>query len=149
MRTFEQAHKSPFFRKGDVILYCLLALAIVGLFCFGFATREAEAMNELLVYRDDALVFSYSFAEDKFTAYEEVSLEETEKGYLVTVYTDGEFNLFCIEKRGYVKMLDADCSLHKDCVAMWAITDTSGVIICTPHHLKLCATDEVFDPSIG
>ncbi|MBO4990105.1 MAG: NusG domain II-containing protein [Clostridia bacterium] len=149
MKTFEDAEKSPFFRKGDIFLYLVLVLVIVGLFCFGFATKEEGELENLLVYRDDTLVFSYSFAEDKYNAYEEVKVEETKEGYLVTIYTEGEYNLFCIEKRGYVKMLDADCSVHRDCVAMWAITDRSGVIICTPHHLKLCASDEILDPSIG
>lgn len=147
--SLETVRKSPYFKLTDLIVYALLVVLIVGLLIFGLQTRDQGEMLELLVYRDEKLVFSYSFEEDKYLSYENVKVEKSDKGYLVTVYTGDEFNLFEIDKAGSVNMLDASCSLHKDCVAMWPIHDKSGVIICTPHHLKLCASDEIDDPILG
>lgn len=88
MKTFEDAEKSPFFRKGDILLYLVLVLVIVGLFCFGFATKEEGELENLLVYRDDTLVFSYSFAEDKYNAYEEVKVDLQKLRRIVEGHTD-------------------------------------------------------------
>ncbi|MGN1234745.1 MAG: NusG domain II-containing protein [Christensenellaceae bacterium] len=146
---FLEARKSPFFRWGDLVIYAILAALIVGMF-FLFGFRSGKALTGVQVLRDDTVVFTYDFITDTFTLSEGVSVEETEGGYLVTIRDGEDWNILSIDKSGSVRMADANCSLHKDCVYMREIKDDGGVILCVPHHLKVSGmSEDIDDPVIG
>lgn len=145
----EQAKKSPFFKKGDVIVYIALVALIVAMFLATGLSRNKSALEQIQILRDNQVIFTYDFLHDTVKASEGVSVEQTEEGYLVTI-TDGDArNVLIVKKEGYVKMLEANCSMHRDCVYMAPITDQGGFIECMPHRLIICAGELNFDPSVG
>lgn len=150
MSKFEQARKSSFFKMGDIFIYLFLVLMIVVLFIVTLTGRDTSALEKIEIVRDNKVILTYDFMRDKFSYSEGITITEEVGGYLVTIENGKEKNVLTIKKEGYIKMLEANCSTHRDCVYMTAITDQSGYIECMPHHLLIRSAGAISDdPIIG
>ncbi len=148
----EEARKTPLFRVWDLVLYALILVLVVVLFLAVGLKPSAGKLERVEALRDSDVIFSYDFLTDTYTVSDGVEVEKTEQGYRVTVRTGDEgYNVFEIDKGGSVKMVEANCSKHKECVNyMPAITDADGVILCAPHHLTITGgSSDIKDPVIG
>lgn len=148
----EQARTAPLFRLGDIIVYAAIAVLVIVLFLAIGLKPSAGRLERIEVLRDSAVIFSYDFLTDTYTSSDGIDVTGTDKGYRVTVLTGEEgYNVFEIDKSGSVKMVEANCSKHKECVNyMPAIKDADGVILCAPHHLTITGgSSEIKDPVIG
>ena len=123
--------KKPF-RVFDLIIYALIAVAIVCLFAFA---RPKTGKSIEVLYKGERVLF-YDFETKNFTAGGAVELIgenkfriKTEKGY-----NDIEIDL---EKKT-ATVTDADCK-GKECVKM---NLKEGAIICVPHSLVIKYTDD-------
>ncbi len=156
MSRLEEVKKRRPFEKADLLVYALLILFILAFVLIFTLGRDSGAVEGFYVTCDGETVYTYSFVEGAVVAdgWEDRVIQEREGEILtVTVQSDRGYNTVEIDLVGKsAKMLDADCSRHKDCTAMREITARDGVIICVPHALKVLALGGAEDytrPSIG
>lgn len=155
----EQVKKRPPFALWDLLIYGLLAVAVVVLFIVFVFKADKSAIDGVQILFNDKVAYTYSFDEggkpsegfeNRFT------LAEEEEKLILTVYADGErehFNRVEIDVESKsVKVTDSNCSRHRDCVFMDEIKTKSGVIICVPHAMKIIALDgkqDFSNPIVG
>lgn len=154
----EQVKKRKPFAPWDLLVYGLLAVLILVLFAVFVFGADKSPVSGFRIESEGKVIYSYSFekgAEIPAEFRESVS-EKREDGFLfVTVTEEGGhgYNVLKIDlARKTAKMVDTDCSRHKDCLYMAEIASKSGVIVCVPHGLKVLALDgeEDFDhPVLG
>lgn len=139
-KTLERVKKDKGFKIFDLIVYGVIILIIAVSFIAVFATKNKSPLTGIRVYVEDKVVFEYDFENDrpKITAGHEDEVKVTDKGdsLQVKITSDFGYNLIIIEKKGRVRIKEADCRGH-DCVYSPAITDNSGIIYCSPHRLKI------------
>lgn len=132
--------KKPF-KKGDIIIYCLILLTVALLF---IPTLNKQTFSGFDVFVDNNLVFSYNYNDGTWTAY----------GNRVSQISDCVFNIEAVggynritvdkaNKKVYVS--DTDCGISKECVKM----GKSGVIICVPHKLVIKETNNSETIKVG
>lgn len=144
LKKVEQVKKSKWFRPWDLLVYGLLAAAIVALIlAFVLPAKSGGLDGVVITYRGDK-VFECDFSAGGYKIYSEKNIEvkkESGERLLLTFHTDGDggFNDIEIDIRNKsAKVTAADCSLHKDCVYTSALTSSrSAPIICTPHALAV------------
>lgn len=139
----------------DLIVYGVLAAAIVALFVAFAFTRDNSALTGVRVSYKGAEVFIYSFEEDKYQILksENIEVESEDKEKLeICFYTEGKagYNKIYINKKAKsAKITASDCSLHKDCVYTQALTANGSVpIICTPHALTVAPLKTDYDGTV-
>lgn len=140
------------FRIWDLAVYCAIALVTAALFiAFALVPDGSPANGINLYYRYDA-VFTYDFDRLSYKIVDGAHIEvlsEDEAVVALRFYGDGEehYNDILIDKaKKSVRVAEANCSARKDCVHMAAITDNGGVIICTPHYMKIEPINYAADP---
>ena len=139
-KTLENVKKDKGFRIFDLILYGVVILIVAVSFIAVFATKDRRPLTGVKVYLEEIAVFEYDFENDKYEiteGYEEIVVV-TPKGesLQVKISTEAGYNLIIIEKKGRVRIKEADCH-GRDCVYSPAITDNNGIIFCSPHRLKI------------
>ena len=157
IERIEQIKKRKPFSFADIFVYAGLAVLIVALFiAFVFTVPQEPIKGVQFVYREQ-VIYTYSLETGgKATNGWDAHFEERTDGNLVyiTFYEDDEkteYNVLCVNlAEQSAKMTDTNCSHHKDCVYMDAISSQTGVIICVPHGLKVLALDgeQEFDSPI-
>lgn len=141
IKKIGQIKQSRWFRVWDLIVYGAVAVIIAALFLAVFLTRDKSAPDGFKISCDGREVFVYSFAEDKYESLSpsKIGVEEENGEKLVfTVYTDdgNGYNKIEVNKvKKTVRVIDANCSAHKDCVYTPAITGGSSAIVCPPHGM--------------
>lgn len=154
LKKVQELRKSKLFRPADILLFGVLLLMIVILFVALFFRDRGEISGIEIFYREEC-IFTYEGGDYRITAgYEDHVIVEEGESLLITVYTeDGSgYNEIVIEKSGKSYVREANCSAHKDCVYTPAVEHTGDVIVCVPHHLKICAlgqSDVPQNPVIG
>lgn len=149
LKKVEQAKQDRGFRKGDLIVYGVLALLIAVMFFAVFFTRDTRPLQGVGIYVDNALVLEYDFAEDEAKSLSETVeiLRNDGERLTVKVVVKGGYNILEFDKAvRSVTVTDADCG-SRDCVAMRDITDNSGIIYCSPHRLTILPVG--YDPDSG
>lgn len=137
-KTLSNVKKDRGFRLPDLIIYGVIALAVAVIFISVCATRDTRPLTGVRVYIGETAVFEYDFEKDKYSVKEGEKIEVTENGdkIEVKVPAGGGYNLIEIDKKGSVRVKDADCR-SGDCTYMPAIRDNGGIIYCSPHRLKI------------
>lgn len=144
LKKIGQVKEEKYFRIWDLLVYGIIALMIAALFLTVFLTKDNTPSEGFTVRRSDKIIFTYYYASGDYEAdltdgTVEIGEEDGGKLY-VTFYTpDGSgYNVILIDKvEKSVKVVDADCSSHKDCVYTPAIDDNSSIISCPPHRLLI------------
>lgn len=147
LKKVRQVRKDRFFKIWDILIYGLIAAVVAALFIAAALTADNSALQSVEVRYNNALAFFYDFSADEYeiSLPQNIAVEENEDGLTVTFCTDGgslaeprDYNIIFIDKSARtVSVTESDCSNRKDCVHTRAITNSSGVIACTPHRLEI------------
>ena len=135
-KTVERIKTDKGFKIFDLILYGVIILIVAVSFIAVFATKDKSPLKGVCVFFEEKLVFEYDFENDEVVEGEDLVVSNTEKSLQVKIKTDDGFNLIEIDKKGSVRIIEADCR-GRDCVYSPAITDNNGIIFCSPHMLKI------------
>ena len=141
--------QQPAFHKGDIVVYFAVASFIVVLFV-AFAVNPVVD-NDVAVVKavdmtDGSTVFAYDVARNVWVADSDgwtVDVDADGNKLTVTVYrneTATHYNVFEIVRgeKTSVKMIDAVCGAHKECVNNFgAVVGKGQSIVCSPNGLKL------------
>ena len=140
--TLERVKNDKGFKIFDLILYGVIILIIAVSFITVFATKSKSPLKGVTVFIKEKAVFEYDFENDKYEIAEGYGIEVNDKGesLQVKISTGAGYNLIEIEKKGSVRIKEADCH-GRDCVYSPAITDNNGIIFCSPHGLKIVPSD--------
>lgn len=142
LKKIGQVKEGKYFRIWDLLVYGFIALIIAALFLTVFLTKDNSPSEGFTVRYADKLVFTYYYSTDKYeidNSYGNIEIgEEDGESLTLTFRTPDKkgYNVIFIDKLNKsVKVTDADCSLHKDCVYTPAIKDNSSIISCPPHKM--------------
>lgn len=154
LKKIEQIKGGKPFKIWDVIIYAAVLVIVAALFITLYFMRSRGELMGISVIYNGIEIFTYDFGEDKYEIMDESHIviisESGEALYLRFVVnsddTENDYNDIYIDKTApSVSVTEADCSSHKDCCYMSAITDDSMEIYCTPHKLRVTAAN--FKPS--
>ena len=139
LKKLDEVRADKGFRLWDILVYGVLALIITAIFLSVFLTRDRGKLEGFQVYAGNEIVYSYSFDDGEIRRGEGVEAEDTERGFKLTVRTDGGgINVITVDsKNRKVEVTEANCSNRKDCVHTPAIADNSGFIYCLPHAVRI------------
>ena len=153
MNRTRQIREHKPFAYGDLIVYALLVVLIVALFCiyFGRQTQEADGIK---IEVHGEVVYRYEFGSGGTISagWEDRVSEDRGDVLQVRIETAWGYNVIAIdEAMRTVCMQDADCSRQKDCTRMQAIGEGGEVIVCIPHALKVTSLhgEDLSRPVIG
>ena len=148
--VFKIRNSKPFY-PFDLIIYCILALAVTGTLLAVFFTGKNELNKGAYVMFDNSIIAEYRFDGEKFTAKDgyENFFSVTDSG--IYFYPDenshSHYNLIIFDGENKTVRIDsATCAGH-DCEKQ-KITESSGFIYCAPHKLKIIPI-KLTDPVSG
>lgn len=152
LKKVEQVKKDRFFKIWDVLIYGIIAAAVVALFIAVTLTSDKSTLTAIDVYYNNAMAFSYDFETDeyKINLPQNIKVERDGAQALEIVFcTDGgslyeprDYNVIVIDKaERTVSVTDSDCSNRADCVYTPALKNNSSLIVCSPHHLRILPSD--------
>lgn len=146
------------FKLCDLFVYGAIAVLIAALFLAAFLTTDQSPANGITVSYRNQRVFAYDFDAQTYRIDDgaHIAVLSDADGILTLGFygaSKDDYNTVVIDKVARtVQVTQANCSARKDCVHMAAITDRGGVIICTPHRMKIQTTGyepDPDDPDIG
>ncbi len=150
LKKIEQIKGGKPFKIGDIIIYAAVLAIVAALFIALYFTRNRGELTGISVLYDGAEIFTYDFEEDKYEVKDDshIIIISDDEGALSLRFvissedTENDYNDIYIDKTAVsVSVTEADCSSHKDCCYMSAITDDSMEIYCTPHKLRITAAN--------
>lgn len=159
MTRIEEIKKRKPFALWDLLVYGILLVVILILFAVFVFGGGGEKANGIEVTVDGETIYTYTFGEGGASAegwssrIEERVEDETVFVKIFFGEEKQEYNEIKIDPANRTAVMnDANCSRGKDCMLM-QISDESGVIICLPHKLKICALGgekiDYFHPTVG
>ena len=148
------------FHFGDVIIYSLIILTVLTLFAvfifFPRANNSSKSPSGFIVENNGKTIISHLYGSDKFEVDDKflslTKTEETEYGFLITIYSNQdktEFNVLKVnENKKTVKMVESNCR-SKQCTYLHEVGE-NGIIYCAPRNLKITPiTGSGFIPPIA
>ncbi|MCR4874775.1 MAG: NusG domain II-containing protein [Clostridia bacterium] len=151
----KQEKENKFFKKGDILVYSIIALIIVALFLIVFIPRNNDQITAFVIKYDNIQVCEYNFDTDTITYNQDyIKFEkESQSVYIITfsLKDDEDFNIIRVDlTTRNITCEDSDCSHSKDCTHM-RISQMGDSIICVPHKLIISPVgeSEILDPVIG
>ncbi len=147
MKNADFKREKPF-SPYDIIVYVVIAVILVGITLAVFLPEKKTLLKADIYYGDD-VIYTYTFADGKgdITEYgvSYVTVEKFDGVTNVTIVTPLGKNVAEIG-RDYVKMAEADCSSHPDCVEKFSPIKTGGkVTVCMPHKIRIVTSGDIGD----
>ncbi len=139
------------FCKLDIVLYLILLVSIFLLFLFFVILPKSVKANGFEITFYDEVVFTFDFNERSYVITDgyDVLVAENDGVYTITVTTDEGFNVIKADAVNMtVNVVDADCSIGKDCVYSPKIAG-KGAIVCVPHHLTILSINGDITPPVA
>ncbi len=141
------------FAKFDLMLYAVLVFLVVLLFLFFVILPKNQTSDGFKVIAYEKQVFCFYYSDKSYTISPDadITVENADGVYTITVKLGEGFNVLQADTvNKTVKVIDANCSLHKDCVYTPALTGNNGGIVCVPHSLQILPiTSGVTPPIVG
>lgn len=146
------AKKDKAFKLCDILVYTGVAIVILALFAVFVLDVDGEELQAVSVVDDETgeTLFVYNFTRNEYQVNDassngwtvEVSKEARQLTVTFTKVFDGEerFNQLTVTlgSSPSVKMTDAVCGFHRDCVRNFPAVDRAGgAIVCSPNRLKV------------
>lgn len=137
----DELKKQKYYKKGDIIVYLLIAVTIFTLIAVFVIPKNAKELEKINIYYADELIYTYDYISREGEKTQNGSgfiteQAENEKRYIKIVTEDGENQLEI--GKDYAKMVHADCSVFADCItAFKPITQGGDIIICLPNKIKI------------
>lgn len=140
------------FKIWDLIVYGVICATVAALFIVLFAVRDDRPLQGVRFKYVNDIIYDYDFDRGEVSRNAErvEILEETgEKLTLKVKLADGDYNVVEIDKKGVVKIVEANCP-KRDCVYgnvlfNSQITDSGGYIYCLPHSFQILPYDYDID----
>ena len=138
----EKVKNSPLFLRGDIAIYLLVIIIVLGLFLFPLLGNKTVNSSGFCVLVENKK--AVTFYNDKTLLVENdfIDLVETQKnqsGYFVKIYSHDKkgYNVIFFDTTNLTaKVVESNCSASKDCVHFPELKD-KGTIYCAPHQLKI------------
>lgn len=140
------------FLKYDILLYLVLTITVVLLFVFFVILPDGSTNVGFGVYLGETKIFSFYYENETYDIAEgyDIQVESRDNIFTVTVKTEYGFNILQADTEAKtVKVIDADCSIKKDCVYSAPISGNVGAIICVPHNLRIIPLGDGFVPPVA
>ena len=148
LKKISEEKQNKFFRKKDLIIYILVAVAVAAVFLAVFLSEDKDAPENIRIIYADEVIFTMTIGEEGIIYSEVVTSEKTNYGYRVTVTTEKGTNIFEVNVgERTVTVENSDCE-GGDCRHM-KISKKSDSIVCLPHLLRVECTDGVNRPVSG
>ena len=148
LKKISEEKQNKFFRKKDLIIYILVAVAVAAVFLAVFLSEDKDAPENIRIIYADEVIFTMTIGEEGTILSDVVTREKTYFGYRITVTTEYGSNVFDVNvKEKTVSVESADCE-GGDCRRM-KIYKRSDSIVCLPHLLRVECTDGVNRPVSG
>ncbi len=142
LKKIDQVREGKLFRVWDILVYALVIVVSVVLIVVFTFTRDNTPLSGVIISYKGQTVFTYDFQNNKYeiTSAEHITVVEDEADRLLVRFTcdegfnDIEFDLDAVS----VKVVDTDCSVHKDCLYSTPLTVNGSIpILCQPHGLVI------------
>lgn len=142
---FYRKENLKLFKPIDILIYALLIIGVFSLFLFFVILPANSSNNGFTVTINGKTIFNYHYG--AYTVdlvdYEMADhIVYDKQASTITVYVDDDkqdFNVIKIDEANKTaKVIDANCSISKDCVYTPSIKNGSA-IVCAPHKLKIVA----------
>lgn len=150
LKKVTQVKSDKGFRIWDILIYAVILVVVAAIFIAVFTTRDTSPLEGIRIYSRGEAVFEYAFNKDEYKILGgsvEIDVSDSGQTLTVKVTSDLGYNTVEIQKKGLVKVIDADCAT-KDCIHMLDIKDNSGAIICTPHGFRIVPFDSEDDGKV-
>ena len=144
------------FKVWDILIYVCLAVIIAVIFLVTFAPKSDFTGIKIII--GENVVCTHEFQNSKTEIADgydgTIAVRKDGDKILIYAYFDddkSDYNRIRIDTKNKVVSVDeSTCSIKKDCVYTKSITDSSGVIICMPHALKILPlSSEYIPPTVG
>lgn len=150
VETVRSFTNEKLYKRGDITLYFVVAAVIVVLFAV-FVRPVGDntvATVKAVDMASGKTIFAYDVARNNYEVYDDevwhVTVQTSGNDITVTASKSVDditrVNTFVITRgeKTSVKMTDATCGLHKDCVNVFGTLITpNGSIVCSPNMLKV------------
>ena len=145
LKKVDEVKADKGFKIWDLVIYGAIAALVVALFIALFETRDSSPLKGIQISVKGEVVYEYDFEKGEVSRADCVQTQ-SEEGSLITLRVEagGGYNIIEVNKNGWVRVTDADCS-SKDCVYTPKITDSGGIIYCHPHALRIIPYDYDID----
>ncbi|MCR4661330.1 MAG: NusG domain II-containing protein [Clostridia bacterium] len=133
-----KARNSKIFSKGDIIVYIIILILLVGLFLVIFLPKVDKPLEKIQVQYDGNVIYEYDLKTNTTTQINnEFVTEQIDGNSVIVNISIGEaINILVIENNS-ANMIEANCSIRKDCVYSQKITKGGQTIICLPHKIRV------------
>ncbi len=142
---FYRKENLKLFKPIDLLVYALLIIGVFSLFLFFVILPASSSSDGFTVTINGKTIFNYhygSYTVDLVDYKMADHIVYDKQKSTITIYLDDnkqDFNLIEIDEANKTaKVIDANCSLSKDCVYTPSIKNGSA-IVCAPHKLKIVA----------
>jgi hypothetical protein len=153
LKKIEQVKADKGFRIWDIVVYCIVVIAILVLFyIFIFSADNSEITSFSIYYVDGSKkneVFNYNFDSKKYNVLSDEHIEiveENSDGMVIYFYVDetkAESNKIIIsQSERYVMVESANCSTQ-ECVKFGKLTTNNQSIACVPHSYMIIEPNDV------
>ena len=152
LEKVKQVKKDRFFRVWDILVYGAVAAVVIVLFTVFVFTGSGGKLAAVNVNYDGKPAFSCDLTDGSYEIFMPENIAVRQEGDILTVMfcIDGGslsvpegYNVISVDlARRSVSVTESDCSNRRDCVHTPAMTDTNGIIICTPHRLEIVPVGE-------
>lgn len=141
-KSLSEIKKEKFFSKWDLIIYSLIVVLEIGLFCVvATVDNDETVLNKIEVYYRENVIYEYDFLKNNGIINEIKYCSVSEKRFgdyteIKITVPEGKNTLIVSDGKAY--MSEADCSAYPECVHNFQPIKKGGeIIVCLPHKLKV------------
>ena len=141
-KSLSEIKKEKFFSKWDLIIYSLIVVLEIGLFCVVATVDNNETvLNKIEVYYRENVIYEYDFLKNNGIINEIKYCSVSEKNFgdyteIKITVPEGKNTLIVSDGKAY--MSEADCSAYPECVHNFQPIKKGGeIIVCLPHKIKV------------
>ena len=149
LKKVTQVKADKGFKLPDLIIYCALLVLVAVTFIVVFTTRDDSPLKGIRIYVKSEIVYEYDFKNGQRTINGKFTqiISQDDDLIVLKITTGGDgYNLVQVNKKGTVKVTEANCGKN-DCVYTPQIKNSSGIIYCSPHKVKIVPYDFDVDDS--
>ena len=141
-KSLSEIKKEKFFSKWDLIIYSLIVVLEIGLFCVvATVDNDETVLNKIEVYYRENVIYEYDFLKNNGIINEIKYCSVSEKSFgdyteIKITVPEGKNTLIVSDGKAY--MSEADCSAYPECVHNFQPIKKGGeIIVCLPHKIKV------------
>lgn len=139
-KSLSEIRTSKPFYPFDLIIYCILAVIVAGVFFIVFLTEKTGGEKGFKIIYDDKVAAEYYYKDGNLIIRDGFSAYFYESADGIYFYPDGElhddYNLIAVDRENKTVTIKETTCAGRDCAAM-VITADGGFIYCAPHKLKI------------